>query len=392
MKINIGVFFGGSSVEHEVSIISAVQAMMNMDEVKYHVIPLYFSKEGVLYTGDALRKIENYKNIDNMLKSCTPVVVARQSKDSVELLRAQPKKFSNNVIDKIDVAFPIVHGTNTEDGSYQGFFETLRIPYVGSDVLSSALGMDKVASKYVMRGAGLPVLDFVSFYAKDYQENPTSIITRIDVKFGFPVIVKPANLGSSIGIKLAKDVEELGEAISYASQFANRIIIERAITKLREINCAVIGDYERATASLCEEPMSKDEILSFSDKYLSDSEGAKGMSSAQRKLPAELSPELEEECKNLALQAFRTLGCSGIARIDLMIDTAEEKVYINELNTIPGSLAYYLFAAAGKNYFEIISELVVLAIKRHRERENLSFSFDTNILEVKGSIVSGVKK
>ncbi|NLT57853.1 MAG: D-alanine--D-alanine ligase [Clostridiales bacterium] len=397
MKLSVGVFFGGRSVEHEVSVITAVQAMHAMDKARYEVLPFYTTKEGVLYTGDALFEIERYRDIAALLALCTPVVLQRR-RDGVYAMRAEPKRFGSNELGRVDVAFPAVHGTNTEDGSLQGFFETLLLPYAGCDVLSSALGMDKMAQKQVLKDAGLPVLDAICFHTRDYVRDAEAMLNNIEARFGYPVIVKPVNLGSSVGIGVANDREALRAAIDQASGFAFRLLCERAVGQLREINCAVLGDYEEVVPSFLEEPVTSGEILSYTDKYLSGG-GAKqgqkgaGMSGARRRLPADLPPEKAQEIRELALAAFHALGCNGVVRIDFLIDTADgDRVYINEPNTIPGSLAFYLFQPAGIPYDRLIDRLIELALKRQRERATLIFSYETNIFDTKQTgALKGIK-
>lgn len=389
MKIKVGVFFGGQSVEHEVSIISGIQAIHAFNREKYDIVPVYITKENEMYVGESIDKIEEYKNISTLLKKSQKVILVNENK-KLNIVKYPMKKFGNNVIDYIDVAFPIVHGTNVEDGTLQGYFRTLCIPYVGCDVTSSAVGMDKYVMKTVLKDNDIPVLDCICCDAKKYNASPDEIITKIEEKIGYPVIVKPINLGSSVGIKVAKTKAELEDAFDYAFQFANKLLIEKAITSLREINCSVLGDYENAEASECEEPVGSDEILSYEDKYMSGNGGSKseggskGMSSLSRKLPAPLSPEKREEIRTLAVNTFKVLNCNGVSRIDFMIDTNTDKLYVNEINTIPGSLAFYLWEAVGVKYDELLDRMVMLALKRDRELSEISFSFDTNIL-------SGVK-
>lgn len=217
---------------------------------------------------------------------------------------------------------------------------------------------------------------------------------KIEKKISYPVIVKPVNLGSSVGIKVAKDREELREALEYAFTFGPKVLVERAIMNLREINCAVLGDYEEAQASECEEPISSDEILSYEDKYVAGGKGgSEGMRTAKRELPAKLTPEKREEIRELAVKTFRTLGCNGVSRIDFMIDKDTNQVYVNEINPIPGSLAFYLWEALGKPYAALLDDMVKLALKREREEQSMLTSFDTNILQNANlSGAKGVKK
>lgn len=389
MKIQLGVLFGGKSTEHEISIISAVQAMLALDREKYDVVPLYITKDNRFFTGSALLDIENYKDIPALLGKCERVTLVGEG-DVAGVYRFPPKPLGKNRIGQIDVAFPIVHGTNAEDGVLAGYIEMLNLPYVGCDVASSALGMDKYAMKAVFKDNGIPVLDCKLYTSADYAD-PERTVREIEAAFAYPVIVKPVNLGSSIGISVAADRAALEKALDTAFSFAQVVLVERAITHLREINCAVLGDRFGAEASECEEPVAADEILSFENKYIDNAKGGKssGMASVKRKIPAELSPELREEIRATAVKAFRALGCSGVARIDFMIDCDENKVYLNEINTIPGSLSFYLWEPIGVSYTELLDRLIALAMKRHRERAGLTYSFESNVLS--GIRLGGVK-
>ena len=372
--------FGGNSTEHEISIISAVQAMLSLDRERYDVIPLYITKDTRFFTGEALFAIENYKNIPSLLKKCTEITLIREG-DIAGIYRFPQKAFGKNRLGHIDVAFPIVHGTNVEDGVLAGYIEMLGLPYVGCDVASSALGMDKYAMKAVFADAGIPVLPAKLYTSSDYTD-ADALMERIEGEFTYPVIVKPVNLGSSIGISVARDRAGLAKSLDTAFSFAEIVLVERAITNLREINCAVLGDRFEAEASECEEPITGDEILSFTDKYVSGAKdgGAKGMASVKRKIPAPLTENQREEIRALAVKAFKTLGASGVARIDFMIDGDENKLYLNEINTIPGSLSFYLWEPLGVSYKELLNRMVDLALKRQRERARLTYSFESNVL------------
>ncbi len=394
MKIRVGVFFGGKSVEHEVSVISAIQAFNAFDREKYDVIPVYITKDNEFYTGEYAGKIEEYRDIPALIRKSTRVIVVNDG-GRTKLVRYPMKKFGDSTEAEIDVAFPVVHGTNVEDGALQGYFQTLNIPYAGCDVVSSAVGMDKYVMKAVLKDNGIPVLDCVTVTALEYAKDSDKIIDETEQKIGFPAIVKPINLGSSVGIKIGRDKDGLAEALDYAFTFSGRVLVERAITNLREINCSVCGDKDEAEASECEEPIGSDEILSFEDKYVSG--GAKdskssGMASLKRKIPADISKETREEIRSVAVKAFKCLGCSGVSRIDFMIDSDENKVYLNEINTIPGSLAFYLWESVGVKYPRLLDKMVSLALKRERELKNLNFTFKSNILaEAKLGGVKGGK-
>ena len=390
MKIKLAVLFGGKSVEHEISVISALQAMNSLDTEKYEIIPVYMTKQNDFYTGNALRDIEKYRDIAKLLTEATRVTFVSEN-GKTRLDRLPAKKFGSNTVSEIDVAFPIVHGTNVEDGALQGFLKTLNLPFVGCDVLASAVGMDKFVMKTILKDAGFPVLPALRYAAKDYN-HPETMLAEIETKIGYPVIVKPVNLGSSVGISKAHDRASLENALDTAFSFADTVLIERAITHLREINCSVVGDENGAEASVLEEPVMQDEILSYKDKYMDGGKGGKssGMASLKRKIPAELPEDRTEAIRTLAVNAFLTLGCSGVSRIDFMIDCDEDKVYLNEINTIPGSLSFYLWEPKGLKYKALLDRLVQTALDRARKQQSITYTFDTNVFAM-GSGFGGAK-
>ncbi len=380
MKIKVGVLFGGRSVEHEISIISAVQAMLAFDTEKYDVVPIYITKDNRFFTGEILKNIEQYKDIDNVINNCQRVIL-QNIDGKVKLLAYPVKMFKNPEVAYIDVAFPVVHGTNVEDGTLQGFLHMLNIPYCGCDILSSAVGMDKFAQKAVLREYGIPVLKAKCFDMKHYNRNQEKILEEIEKEIDYPMIVKPVNLGSSVGIRKVHDRAELEDAIDYGFEFSLKVLVEHAVENLREINCSVLGDYESARPSECEEPINADEILSYQDKYLSgEKSSSKGMSSTKRKLPADISKEIKEKIQGYAVDAFKVLGCNGVVRIDFLMNSKTNEVWFNEINTIPGSLSFYLWEATGVKYKELLDEIVSLSLKRKREEDTVNYSFDTNVL------------
>lgn len=408
MKIKVGVFFGGNSVEHEISVITMNQAISSLDPEKYEIVPIYIAKNGVMYTGDDLLDLYSFRDMEVLLKRCYQVAVVNDGK-AVKVVRCPAPWIGKRVLNTIDVAFPIVHGTNCEDGTIAGFVTLLGIPFVGPDILASSIGMDKIIQKKVLRQSGIPVVDFVAFYSVEYIKDEEKILKDVEDKLNYPVIVKPGNLGSSVGIRKAKNKVELEEAIEFAMEFADRIIVEKAVEDLKEINCSVIGNLTETEASICEEPFFSDEILSYADKYIGDGKskggtisagsgkmgapklggektGAKGGNTqfANKKIPADISKEKTEEIQKLAQDVFRVLGCSGVSRIDFLIDQKEDKIYVNEINTIPGALSYYLWEATGKPFEKELDEIIDIAIKRHRDKEKLTFSYDQNILAMQG--------
>lgn len=381
MKTRVAMMFGGKSVEHEVSIISGIQAIMSMDTEKYEVIPVYINKNNEMYMGEEIGNIDAYKDIDALLSKSQRVILINEN-EKVSLAPYPQKRFGKNKNVQIDLVFPIVHGTNVEDGALQGYLKTIGIPFVGCDVTASAVGMDKYVSKAILKDNGIPVLDCVCFTTKDYADMD-ALLDTVEKEVGYPAIVKPLNLGSSVGISVAKDRVELTNSIDDAFAYSQKVIVEHAITKLREINCAVLGNENDAEASECEEPLHTKDILSYEDKYLSNNAkngGSKGMASVSRKIPAELSPEKREEVREMAVKSFQKLGCNGVARIDFIIDEENGNLYFNEINTIPGSLSFYLWEPIGVPYKELLDRMIQLALKRVREEKNLTFTFDTNIL------------
>ncbi len=394
MKLKVGVIFGGRTVEHEISIITANQAITNINKEKYEIIPIYISKNGKMYTGKELLDLKEYRNLDSLVKKCEEIVLVNNG-EKADIIRVKNKMFSNNVINSIDLAFPIMHGTNGEDGSIQGFLEILGIPYIGPDVLASSIGMDKIMMRRILKEQKIPSLDYVAFYSLDYINNEEKYIKEIEEKISYPVIVKAGNLGSSVGIKKAKNKNQLVEAIEFAMEFSDRIMVEKAIENLKEINCSVMGDMIEATPSICEEPIGSDEILSYTDKYVGNSKTkggtkSKGMATLQRKVPAEISEETAKKIQDIAVKTFKILGCNGVSRIDFMIDLDDNSIYVNEINTIPGALSYYLWEATGKTFEKELDDLVDLAFKRNRERQNRTYSYDQNILAL-GNGVKGAK-
>lgn len=381
MKIKIGVFFGGQSVEHEISIISAVQAIHAFDKQKYDIVPIYIAKNGNMYTGSAINDIEEYKSLSSLITKSQRILLINEE-GKFNLLKYPLKKFGNNIIDYIDVAFPIVHGTNVEDGTLQGYLKTIGIPFVGCDVLSSAMGMDKYVQKAILEKNNVPVLDCISLSSHEYEAGTENLVSLIEDNMKYPVIVKPINLGSSIGIKKAENSDELADAIDHAFGFALKILVEPAIKSLREINCSVLGDSSYAEASECEEPISTDDILSFDAKYIDGGKKGpqKGMASAKRKIPAEIPDELRERIRENAVKAFKLLDCCGVARIDFMLDEETGELWFNEINTIPGSLSFYLWEPMGLTYDKLLDKLVTLALKRHREQANIVYTFESSVL------------
>ena len=267
MKINVGVVFGGRSVENEISVITANQAMAAMDREKYDITPIYITKTGKWYTGDALFNVANYRDTKKLLAMCEEVYM-RPIYGDTNLYRCNKGFFQKAVVTKLDVILPALHGTNCEDGTFQGVMEFSGIPYTGCNTLASANGMDKITMKMILKECGIPVIDYCWFSDKEWSDKQESTVAMVEEKLGYPVIVKPANSGSSVGIRAAHNREEFLDAVDYAISFTSRIIIEKYVQKLKEVNCAVLGNYYECEPSVCEVPVRSGEILSYQDKYM----------------------------------------------------------------------------------------------------------------------------
>lgn len=382
MKIRLGVLFGGKSVEHEISVISAIQAIDNLDKDKYEIHPIYITKENHMYYGENIQDMDAYKDIPALLKESHQITLVKEG-NKVAIVK-YPFKLFPKTFGYIDVLFPIVHGTNTEDGTLQGYLKMLNIPFVGPDVLASSVGMDKYIMKALFRENSIPVLSCKSYMNMEFIQSNDAMISDIEKNFSYPVIVKPVNLGSSIGISAANDKEALGDALETAFTYSEQIIVEPMIKHLKEINCAVVGSANHAEASECEEPLNAEEILTYENKYIGGSKakqgGSKGMATLSRQIPARISGEDRDYIRNLAIKAFKVLGCNGVSRIDFMIDMDTHNIYLNEINTIPGSLAFYLWEPLGISYTELLDRMIQLALERKREQDEIVYSFDTNVL------------
>ena len=390
MKTNIGVFFGGRSTEHEISVISASQAMSAINKEKYNVTPIYISKSGKWYTGAALLDLANYRDTKSLIAK-TEEVYMRAHYGDYNLYRVKKPLFGSDVVAKLDVVIPVLHGSNGEDGIFEGILESIGIPFAGCNTFSSANGMDKISMKMIMQACNIPVVDYVWFTDKQWFAQRDTIIADIEDNLGYPVIVKPANLGSSVGIGRATSREQLVEKIDEAEVYSTRLIVEHMVEDLQEINCSVLGDCDEYQTSVLEEPIKSGEILSYQDKYMGGSKGAKGMQASQKRIPAELPDDVTKRIQFLAGETFRVLSCHGVSRVDVIRDRSNGEIYVNEINTIPGSLSFYLWEATGIRFDQLMDRLVELALKRKRESANKTVSYDQNIFSMGGGVKGGIK-
>ncbi len=394
MKIKLGVLFGGVSVEHEISIITAIQAINSIDPGRYEIIPIYIAKNGTWYSGQMLKDMKIYNDMDLLKRYAKEVVLYKR--DGKFILQNKRGIFRKDITE-IDMCFPIMHGTYGEDGNLQGYLETIGIPYCEADTYAAVVGQDKVFMKQIWKESGVPVVKFDWFYDYDFNKNPDKIIERLE-KIGYPLIVKPARLGSSVGITVCKDNNELREAIEEAITYDTKILVEEVVKNLTEVNISVLGNYQKQSLSVIEEVGSSNKLLTYEDKYVGGTKGgpSKGMASAKRIIPARIGDKLTKEVNDIAIKAFRSLNATGVVRIDFLIDKKNEKVYANEINSIPGSLSFYLWNKTDKEYPELLEDIINLGIREHKNKNSKTHSFDTNILSnfssnsTKG--VKGIKK
>lgn len=376
MKLRVAVVFGGESVEHEISILSAHQVMEAMSLDKYEIIPLYISKEGRMYYDVTLSVLETFEELDKIPGYCMEVTLLHRNQHAY-IVPVKHHIFAKEI--EFDIALPVLHGTHGEDGSFQGYLSTLKIPYVGCSVLGGALGQDKIIMKQVLEDSGLPVTPW--FYWTLYKPLDDAFFRKAQ-RLGYPLVVKPANLGSSIGIEVVHNEVELHKAMIEAYQYDRRVVIEKAIEHLREINCSILGDEQSCEASILEEVCGHDEILSYQDKYIGK-QCTKGMVNAQRKIPAPIHEDLRDEIQQLAVETFRSLCASGVSRIDFLMNDESKDLYVNEINTIPGSLSFYLWEKSGVSFPDLIDRLLDLAKKRYAREQKQIYSYATNILKMK---------
>ena len=382
MKKRVGLFFGSKSVEHEISIITAMQVLNAIDKEKYEVIPIYIDKRGEFFTGNYLKEINNFKNLSLIPKNSQKIINLKLNVKNKMIFETE-SIFNKKI--EIDIAFSTIHGTYGEDGKIQGIFEMLNIPYVGADVTSSALGMDKVLMKETFKANDLPIVNHLWIKRDEWENKKDEIIKSIEEKIKYPLFVKPANLGSSIGITKAYDRENLINGIEIARFYDKKIIFEQSIENLREINCSVLGNDE-PIASVCEEVKSNKDFLDYESKYKSKPKQEQILKKYGHTIPANISDIKTKEIQELAIKAFKAIDCKGIARIDFLMDKTTEKVYVNEINTMPGAISFYLWEASGIPFPNLIDNLINLAYEIYDDKNKNITSIDSDVLlqDIKG--------
>lgn len=411
---NVGVIFGGVTCEHEVSIVTGLQLIENIDKTKYKVYPIYIHSDGEWYVGDKLLDSEIYKNFDD-IKGGIEKGYIPPTKQGL-LIERKGLLFKNEFV-KLDVVIPAMHGMNGEDGSLQGLLELANIPYTSSGILGASVGMDKILMKKVFEAHSIPVLPYTYFLRGEWEKSRDAVISQIEAVLRYPMFVKPSNLGSSIGISKATDREKLIEAIDVAVNYDERIIVENGVENLKEINCSGLGRGDEVRVSVCEQPISWKEFLTFDEKYLRGGKtgnrkiglknvgvksaglktgGAKsstGMQSMSRKVPADITEEQTKEVKRLTEKAFKALNSKGVVRIDFIIDNDDGKVYANEINTIPGSFAFYLWEYEGLKYPELIDKIIEYAEEENKEKNKNNYTYNSDIIKKASSALhAGTKQ
>ncbi|MBI4097992.1 MAG: D-alanine--D-alanine ligase [Candidatus Levybacteria bacterium] len=379
MKLALALFFGGRSTEHEVSVITALQAYKNLDKDKYQISAVYQSKEGDFYTGSQFLELANYKDIQKLLLSSPKIILGRKN-DKVGFYKMGlfPK------FQPIDLAFPLFHGSFGEDGCIQGVFETLGLPYTGFNVMGSSVAMDKVISKALFQRLGIPTANYFFTRRVGWNTDPKKRLNDIEKALKFPLFVKPADIGSTIGINKARSRDELSFFIEVAATYSDKILIEEAFEDCIEVNCAALGWGESVKASVCEMPIKSDEALSYEDKYMKGGKGkggrGSGMVSLSRKIPAPISEKLAKDIQETTVKVFKALEGCGVARIDYFVDVKSEKFWINEVNSPPGSLAFYLYEPLGISYQKLLDKIVSSAFERFEDQKKTQFTFDSPLL------------
>jgi len=366
---DIAVIFGGMSVEREVSIVTGLQIVENSDKSLYRITPVYIDKYGDWYYGDKLSDIKIYSDWE------------KNRKKVKKFFPSLDKKDKKNILNKMSCCVIACHGNYGEDGKLQSLLEFLEIPYTSSGVVGSSSGMDKIVMKSVFNGIALPILPYVWFNREEWAFNQKEVINRIHYTLDYPVFVKPANLGSSIGISMANNEEELAKAIDVANKFDYRIIVEKGLVNPVEINCSGMFKNGQVITSVTEEPVRWDKFLSFQDKYLSsNNKGGKGLSSMGRKIPADVSKDILEKIETYTAQIYKTMDCNGVIRVDYILDELKEHLYVNEVNTVPGSMSFYLWEKTGFTFKTLITNIIEESIMQFKQRRDKILNYDSQLL------------
>jgi D-alanine-D-alanine ligase len=391
-KKTVGVIFGSRSVEHDVSVVTAQQVMQALRPEKYDIMPIYITRDGRWLTGPGLRDLKTFQANDvSDMMGIKDTLISPSTLHHGAITPPVSGLFGRSQLRRLDVVFPVVHGSHGEDGTLQGLLELADLPYVGAGVMASAITRDKIMLKALLSHGGFPVVNHVAFSRQDWLSNPDAVLERIGRELTYPVFVKPASLGSSIGVARAKDADETRNYVNVAANFDRRLMVETAVQDAVEINCAVMGN-DDMKASVLEQPVTWQEFLTYEEKYMRG-EGAAGMKGAERKIPAPISAELTQRIQQMAIDAFKAVDGRGTARVDFLVREQAGEVFLNEINTIPGSMAFYLWQETGMSPSEVVDRLIDLAVETHAEKRKTVYNYKTGLLAhaaAKG--LKGIKK
>jgi len=378
-KQTVGVLFGSRSVEHDVSIVTAQQVMRALDPARYTVVPIYITRDGRWLTGDPLLSLDTYKSANvAAIPGIQPTTLSPSTAQNGLIIPpiASGGLFGGRQTQvRLDVLFPCVHGTHGEDGTLQGLFELADIPYVGAGTAASAVANDKILAKAILKQAGIPVVAGVGFSRHEWLTDRDRLLKRIESALTYPLFIKPSTLGSSIGVTRVDDQAALLNSIEIALNFDRRVLIEAAVVGAIEINCAVLGN-ALIRPSVLEQPIGWEQFLTYEDKYL---RGDEGMKSAERLIPAPLDAELTGQIRQMAVDAFRAIDGRGTARIDFLLKDGQ--VYLNEINTLPGSLAFYLWQHENMTPTQVCDELIRLAFEAFAEKRHITYDYANGLID-----------
>lgn len=369
MKKNIGVLIGGQSVEHDVSIITGLQVVENLDKNRYNIFVIYIDKDGEWYFDERLNDISVYKDWD------------KNKKKFKQIFPSLNKKDKSNILNKIDSIIIAMHGNYGEDGKIQGMLEWLNIPYSSSGVVGSSTAMDKIVMKKIFLGMALPVLPYIWFNRDEWINERKEVINKIHYTLDYPVFIKPANLGSSIGISMATNEEELIKGVEIADKYDKRILVEKGIENAVEVNCSVIKIDNEIKTSALEEPVKWEKFLTFEDKYVKGNNKTKGgLQNMSRVIPAKVSNEIKEQIEEYSKKIYKAIDCKGVVRIDYILNSDREKIYVNEINTIPGSFSFYLWEPVGISFQKLLDYIIEESIKDFKDKKDNIYKFDSALM------------
>lgn len=388
--MNIGVFFGGKSPEHDVSIITGQLVISELKKSEHKIVPIYLGKSGEWYVSDDLGTLRFFQDPEKDKKLLGFSRVELDLEKSQEKLVFQKKGFLGQTIE-IDLAFPAFHGSNGEDGTIQGLFELFNVPYVGCDVPSSAIAFDKILTKMYYKSMGIPTAKFIFFSKNNWEKDKNRVISEVKNTLRYPLFVKPPKLGSSIGISKAKNEKELELAVEVALHYGDKVLVEEGVENLMDITCCIIGN-DKPEASLIQESVFESELFDFKEKYLVDGGAQLGNAKDRLIIPARLNDEISKDIKEMAKKIYLGVGASGIARVDFLYDKMTRKVLANEINPMPGTVYHHLWKASGLELKELLQKLLSFAIERHKEKNKIKYTFDSDMLKFANSTKLRLKK